>query len=305
MKSKEDILNGFIEEHFLNLFKKKIHSSQKEKIFYDNKNSFPYILAGKDKNIFLSFPCLSGPKLDNKNFEEKFTEFLKKEKIEQGYFLVCFNAQHLFEKNLSFEFKKKKIKIFSLNLKDIKLQNFRRDTRYALNKSIRKFKIKFSLTKNNKNIHNFLFHYGEISNQGKFSQLYRFKKEEIIKLLKSKLWKLSSLYILNEGKKVYLGGCILCLDKNFNYVDQTFLSYNKQIENSSRRTIYETANFFKKYFSRYNLGGGITEDDSLSKFKLGFSPEISLFTKIFFCKKNSHLIEKFKNFEFDKKWPEL
>ena len=107
----------------------------------------------------------------------------------------------------------------------------------------------------------------------------------------------------NNTKDNYLGGCIISLNHEINEVDQTFISYNDNFSNASKFLIYLSANFFGKYFNRYVLGGEITKNDNLGKFKQSFSTKISFFTRMFFCKKNNKDYKKFKLMTEIERWP--
>ena len=59
------------------------------------------------------------------------------------------------------------------------------------------------------------------------------------------------------------------------------MSYNDNFNNASKFLIYLSANFFRKYFDRYLLGGEITKNDNLGKFKEFFSKKYPFLQECF------------------------
>lgn len=297
--------NGFCEQNFIDLFRNKNPLVEKSLIYQFEKTKFPFFLIkNNEEKILTTLPCLSGPKEINNEFGANFEDqILNKYEIDKGYLLICNDMTGFLNYSEDYEFKTFTFKVYSIDLKTLNYENFKRDTRSAIKKNLKKYSTLITLSKSDRNIKNFYEYYKKTAERKKFAPLYNFTYSEIKSLLHSKLWKLFSVYIKNNTKDNYLGGCIISLNHEINEVDQTFMSYNDNFNNASKFLIYLSANFFRKYFDRYLLGGEITKNDNLGKFKESFSPKISFFTRIFFCKKKNKDYKKFKLITETERWP--
>jgi hypothetical protein len=299
--------NGFCEQNFINLFRNKNPFVEKSLIYQFNKIKFPFFLIKKnEEKILTSLPCLSGPKIVHNDFEADFqNKILNKYQIDKGYLQIGSDLTGFICSSENYEIKKSTFKVYSINLKKLNYENFKKDTKSAIKKSLKKYSTLVTLSKSDRNIKNFYKYYKSISERKNFVSLYKFTYSDIKSLLNSKLWKLFSVYIKNKDEYNYLGGCIISLDRELNEADQTFMSYNYNYKNASKFLIYLSANFFRKYFNEYVLGGEITKNDNLGKFKESFSTKISFFTRLFFCKKNNKDYEKFKAMTEIERWPKI
>lgn len=304
-KSLERNNNGFCEQNFIDLFRNKNPLVEKSLIYQFEKTKFPFFLIkNNEEKILISLPCLSGPKEINNDFRANFqNQILDKYKIDKGYLQICNDMTGFLNYSEDYEFKICTFKVYSLDLKTLNYKNFKKDTRSAVRKNLKKFSTSITLSKSDRNIKNFYKYYKTIAERKKFAALYNLTYSDIKSLLNSRLWKLFSVYIKNSTEDNYLGGCIISLNYEINEVDQTFISYNDNFSNASKFLIYLSANFFGKYFNRYLLGGEITKNDNLGKFKQSFSPKISFFTRMFFCKKNNKDYKKFKLMTEIERWP--
>lgn len=115
-----------------------------------------------------------------------------------------------------------------------------------------------------------------------FAPSYHFKQTDFTQLLQSTKW---ALYLLKCDSKV-IAGCVICeLDAGYDY---TFMASQPDVNDVGRANLL----FFYKYFSEQNkkgyldLGGGIIENDSLARFKLGFGSTPLEFLRLRFVSKS-------------------
>lgn len=293
----------FCNSNFTKLFHEKLKSHYSISVDYFQiiKNKyFPYMrIVDANSNIFVTFPCFSGPQNISKNFLIEITE---KMNFEGGYiqsngeieklpqnFIENFDYNISYKKNFYFDLKND----FNFLINNKMNENSKRVARKFIDE---KKKINIKLTKNSKNIENFLSSYSQSANSKNFSFLFKFNLDEIKYFLKNKFFKLFSVY-KNEQ---YLGGCILSYDKCDKHASVVLITYNYLLKNSSRYTYFTLICFLNKYCKKISIGGSYTKDDSLEKFKLGMGCQSENFYNIKFCKKNSNLNSSFKN---NKKWP--
>ena len=147
------------------------------------------------------------------------------------------------------------------------LQNQKKDAHYRLNKIIKK---KYKLNKYSKDIRNFFIHYKKNQNNKNFSSKYCYNESDFLKIVNIK--NIDYLEILNE-KNEFLSGGIFA--KSFEEVDYLYGVDSGIEQDATRLLIYEAAMHFKNnFFKKLYLGGGTTENDSLSIFKerLGGKP---------------------------------
>jgi len=167
---------------------------------------------------------------------------------------------------------------------EILLNHMKRDSRSRIRKII-KDSSNYRLLKINDNFefysNAFSNLYYNIATHGRFDSQYLFDNNTWLKLVTNSLW---GLYILKYKDEVVAGAVLSDLPCGYDY---TFMGYKQCDIDVSRALIY----FIYKFLSNQDkgfldLGGGIQENDSLARFKLGLGAYKTNFKRVRFVRRN-------------------
>jgi len=123
--------------------------------------------------------------------------------------------------------------------------------------------------------------YDDTATQGRFDSQYFFKKNTWLNLLSNPLW---GLYILKYKNEVVAGAILSDLPNGYDY---TFMGYKQCDIDVSRALIYFIYKFLSNQGKGFlDLGGGIQENDSLARFKLGLGAYKTNFKRVRFVRRN-------------------
>lgn len=148
-------------------------------------------------------------------------------------------------------------------------QNCKRDTRSRL-KSILKHNLIYKIGYDPMFFENYNF----ISKKNNFSNTYSYSKVELYKISESDGIYPISIYD-HDGK--YLGGSIIGRVNEF-LCDYILSAYNTNISNAGRAVLWYTLVASRELgFSQINLGGGVSQGDSLETYKLSFGGRLDEF----------------------------
>ena len=140
--------------------------------------------------------------------------------------------------------------------------------------------------------------YSDNARKNGYSPSYLFSNDSWYTLLKSPEF---NLFLLKYKGEIVSGAVITSIDNAFDY---TFMAYSPIIKDISRANlyfIYEVLNDKARYL---DLGGGITENDSLSKFKVSMGGNPTSFKRYRFIFNTKELL--FENHHFKylmERWP--
>ena len=163
------------------------------------------------------------------------------------------------------------------------LGKMKRDARARVRKILRERSL-FSLCVSQKSegdIETFANLYSETAQKSNFSELYNFTKMHWHILLQSNKW---SLYFLKYNG-ITVAGCVVGSLFNGGF-DYTFMGYKQSTHDVSRAMIIFLAEHMRNQGGLFlDLGGGIEEQDSLARFKLGLAGEAVPFQRYRFIMK--------------------
>ncbi|MBI87321.1 MAG: hypothetical protein CMG63_04490 [Candidatus Marinimicrobia bacterium] len=310
-KIKDDLNSGFKTKEFLEFATNSLHYIDRGFIKAGNHN-FPYIIINKENSIngqhsnFLITPiCFSGP--IGFNLEElhiQINRTLKHYELMGGFIQTCFELNE----NNSFKYYQwgsayidfrtcYKIRLGN-SLEDY-IGKVKNDSKKRL-KNILNEKKKYFLAEasSDKDIKIFAEMYSRNAKESKFSPQYCFTLPCWIELLKNNLFK---LYLLHYKGKVVSGTIITKINSGFDY---TFMAYDREKSDVSRANLLYIARYLNDSGKFLSLGGGIFEDDSLSKFKLSMGGEPYRYARYRFQigldnESNKHIIKK----KLKSRWP--
>jgi hypothetical protein len=170
----------------------------------------------------------------------------------------------------------------SLNLDDsVYLRMLHRDSRYRVRQVIREIE-DFELVRCNTQHENIQFSelYKATAVRSGFSSSYQFQSTEWESLFRSHLWR---LYLLYFRGRVCAGGAICRVSTGF---DLSFLAHNGDYPNAPRALLYLLRkDLYSVNESFLDIGGGIKEGDSLSRFKLSMGFQQVSFMRVKFIKR--------------------
>lgn len=184
------------------------------------------------------------------------------------------------------------------------LSSLKRDSRSRIKKIIR-YQGQFELinTKNVADIAAFCKLYSQTSKRSAFSESYQFSEQQWHQLFTDENWQ---LFLLKHQSRVVAGCVVSRVSGGFDY---TFMAHDPGVYDYSRAIIYFLYNYLSSQSSGYlSLGGGISENDSLARFKLGMGAAPVHFRRIKFVVTNrlqKNVSTNRLNELMEDKWPLL
>ena len=223
----------------------------------------------KDESRFLITPiCLSGPQ--NMCFHQLFssvaslTPWIKGGFIQtrctsfpDANFKLYGDYYAYFDARINFR--------LSLDLdNDSYVSSLHRYSKYAIRKALAQ-RDSFSLSRfsgESSELENFARIYEQTALRVGFDNKYRFRLGQWQRLLESASW---TLYLLKYQSEVIAGAVISGLESGYDY---TFAASEPSVKDSSRVLLYSVREELARNSNgTLDIGGGITDDDSLSAFK--------------------------------------
>ena len=247
-------------EHYIQfLFKKKkpIHLN-----FHENKNSFCLFYEKHKFGINIITPIHFQNEIGNNFFEKNLTKlfnFFKENEV------LCFYIQtrEYIKFNSELINNERFRSCYYLNLNQ-EMEEYLNSTNNLTKRLLKKNNLeKYKLIKTNR-FDNFIKNYLKLSKEKNFSYNYCYKEIEWYKLLDSKL---IEYYELSDNNNNFLFGGVFGIQKN--EIDYLY-GCGSDVNNSASRIFFFKIfeNFKSRKFSKIFLGGGVKENDSLSKFKI-------------------------------------
>lgn len=191
----------------------------------------------------------------------------------------------------------KKLGIFKINTKNIKIENYDQKTRNMIRKNLKngtEFMIVNNNTYNFKQLRVFTENYISSMKNKKVDKFYYFNDDYYNKL--EHIIKANKGFLINAYKSnVCVGGAIFLYNNSNSYYH---LSYQKNVPGIMNSIIFVATKYLYKLNKKLLLLGGgnlNSEDDNLLKFKLKMSNSYDYFyleTKIFNSKVYSEILEK-------------
>ena len=241
---------------------------------------FPYLIVSRKNQAFsdgasfiISPICLSGA--SNFNIERGYAEIQNAIPGHQlaGGFLQTRDTDfdsNVFQKsdNWNIYIDSRTNYRIPLGLTDDELlATMKRDSRLRSRKLLRnssEYQI-FKVEKDDKSaVDLFSTMYADTAERANFSESYRFTREQFSILLSSDKW---ALYFLQANGTVASGAIIAQVNGGFDY---TFMAYKPGLPDISRANILYLYKLLSAEHAGYlDLGGGISENDALARFKLG------------------------------------
>ena len=254
--------------------------------FIINTNKFP------DDEFLITPICLSGPDIESISILDNISDL----NISGGFIQTRYasNDSNCFiQTNQFIAFKDRRYNYrIDLRISDSDyIKKMKPDARQRIKKLLKNFGSDTELCKTNsaKDIQTFASIYEDTAERVNFSLAYRFDKKDWEVLLSDEAW---SLYLLKFKNEV-ISGCIVSRQRNNNY-DFTFMAHKKDFNDAPRLLIFYLRNYLSGVFKDgfLDLGGGISENDSLANFKNRLGSDKVGFERIRFISKT--FIEKYK-----------
>lgn len=303
-------MNGFASDQFLD-FASKNDSNILLKDYYKTIDGykFPvYIKCQGTLNFLITPICFSGPLrfAENQEFKRLFDRYINynikggfiqtREPIKQESSLGNVENYHFFKDHrINY-----RLPIYDKD-QDWLLNMGRSARRYSkiIIKQLSRYKLEEVETFDRKKIKIFSELYNETSNRLRFEKQYRFNYNSWNNLLKSKSQK---LYLLYEKNRVIAGTVITQTDE-IDCLDYTFVTHDMSIKNIGRINLIKIVEYFRIKNIRYlDLGGGISDSDNLSRFKMEMGGIPTNFKRIRFVWNEND--KEYENFNFLKaRWP--
>lgn len=289
------VINGFATSQFIEFSKQANPDVVEFGILetVNNESTYPYFIVQRNKDIlkgeakFLLSPiCFSGS--HNINFiEELESGTLSTADISGGFIQTRDDkpVKSKFITTVDFYAYVDTRTNYRLTLgldNDVFLSNMRRDSRSRV-RSILKNSSRFNLFKVEENLSYyakiFSFLYADTAKRSGFSSLYQFDFKGWYTLLSSPLW---DLFLLEYDGEIVAGAVVCQIQRGFDY---TFMGYKVNKADFSRAIIIFIYRYLSIYEGQYlDLGGGISENDSLSRFKIGLGGQKTSFNRMRFAR---------------------
>lgn len=265
---------GFSTRNFLEFSTNNLQYVERGVISLGGKNDLPFIIIQKTNSLFnkenfiITPICFSGPNnFDISEFYEIVHEQLKSFKIRGGFIqtrdtLVPESYEIIFKWGVVFIDSRANYRFYLNDENDITMK-MKRDSRLRVRKLLRN-KNEFSLIKADSEyeINAFAKLYSDNARDNRYSKFYSFAIDSWRRLLKSDDF---NLFLLRYKGKIVSGAIITTIDNAYDY---TFMAYSNIINDISRANLYFIYKMLKDKGTHLDLGGGISENDSLAQFKL-------------------------------------
>lgn len=302
-------MNPFGTKEFLEFGKPKDLEIVDQGIFTTYEDDFLpyYIVKIKENNYIITPICLSGPSHFSivKNLQ-KIKKVFHKYELFGGYIQTreIINYQPKFFDSGDFVYYlnyRTNYRVLIQQSLELQKDNFNRTTKrycnYILkNYSLDDFQFERIDYKNNIGLSFFHKYYNITANEKYFKEKYRFELKNWKNLLLSEYFNLYNVYYNGEFVS---GTMITNLIDGFDY---TFVTHNKKFKHSARINIIILFNYLKNIIkdTYIDLGGGVSEGDSLTSFKKGVGGKPINFKNVKFCFK----INDKKDYSFmEGNWP--
>lgn len=237
-------------------------------IYNENKiiDSFPFELIDvkyKKYKIARCLPGFSGPSgnyFSNSNFN-KLVDCFDHLNVICLYLLSRCPSQNKFS-----SYRTNYKVVLDRDLPQI-INSFRRDSRSRCNK-YKSFLGDYSIELGSKNVGEFSLQYKLLSEKHNFPEIYCLDYKKLTYLLKSNFIQL--LTVRNSNSQ-WVGGCILAMQYSpLPTIDYLYSCYSNAIKDSNRIMLLKLYEYgISNKFEEILLGGGISENDSLARFKEG------------------------------------
>ncbi len=185
---------------------------------------------------------------------------------------------------------------------DSLLTRMKRDSKSRIKKILKQYS-NFSLTttKSPEDLQFFSSLYSKCANRLSFSAQYRFELTNWLSLIEEHNW---NLFILNFDDNP-VAGCVTA--KVNDGVDYTFMAYqSSELDFSRAMILFLYLHLSERESGFLSLGGGISENDALSKFKLSMGGEPQYFRRLKFANRkalNTGVSEKNVQEAMRLRWP--
>lgn len=262
-----------------------VKTSHSNSYFPALRTSLSDVLTNKKNNFIVSPICLSGShdidfaselesgSLGKQGFFGGFLQSRDHSEFSPGYskagnYLLYTDSRTNYRLNLDSDL-------------DSLLKKMKRDSRSRVRKLlIKRHLLKLKRIENNLDRNSEIFHrlYNATATRSSFPSSYIFQKNQWKTLLKCDLW---NLYFVEYDGDIVSGAIVANLPNSGS--DYTFMGYDSSDIDASRANIillYEQLSLDGKKF--LDLGGGISEGDSLARFKKGLGSEKTLFKRVRF-----------------------
>ncbi len=303
-------MSGFSTEEFLNFSTIKIdnilHTAVSKTAFGEE---YPVLVVNKNDRNFLITPiCLSGPS----SFDERTDFKILLDQFEK--FNICggfLQTRHSIEESEEFgrvenvEFFKDYRTNFRFNFDEVNvlLQKMHKSSKRYSKKILadaENYTLKKIAHDDLDSIELFSKMYHNTSVRLEFSESYKFELQSWISLLSSKI---SELYLLYYKDRLVSGTVINPVKGGFDY---TFVTHDLEFKNSGRANVL----FLAKYLNQnsegkyMDLGGGMIEGDSLSRFKKELGCTSEFFKRIRFVVPKNYGGKNFETNLLKGYWPQ-
>ena len=275
--------------------------------------NFPYYITSSKKfssDDFLITPiCISGPQLDSATILRNLDN--ADLNISGGFIQTrfgCFDCSNFItsDKFVAFRDSRSNYRL-DLCLTDFEyIHTMKRDARQRIRKLLKQFhgELKLNVGNTALEIEAFSLLYDETANRINFSSSYRFGQKDWKHLLASSEWQLYEL----QFKSKIIAACIVSSIENKGY-DFTFMAHDDSFKDAPRLLIYYLRSYLRSICAEgfLDLGGGISENDSLAKFKSRLGSKKIPFERIRFMSKDfierNRLDSTLINYYLQNAWP--
>jgi len=281
-------MSGFSSSEFLDFSYSSTNDILHKGIFTtSNGEDFPYFIVEKNgRNFFVTPICLSGPSVfdEEKDFA-LLQDKLKDYNLSGGFIQTRQSIEETEElgETASANFFKDYRTNFRLHFGDdnFVLDNMHKSAKRYSKKILaeqEKYTLKLIDSQDLKSIELFANMYSNTAERLEFSDSYKFNLDLWIQLLSSKK---SKLYLLYYEDQLISGTVVNPVPLGYDY---TFVTHDTSFKNSGRaNAIFLLKHLYSIDPSGFlDLGGGVTEGDSLSRFKKEMGCSSQLFKRLRF-----------------------
>tara|TARA_B100000519_G_C14220194_1_gene427136 strand:+ start:144 stop:1094 length:951 start_codon:yes stop_codon:yes gene_type:complete len=293
---KAEVGFGFSTNSFIDFSTSNLEYIEKGLVNLADGHSLPFIILQKTnslynkENFIISPICFSGPSyFEMSEFYEIVQEQLKSFNIKGGFIqtrdsLPIKTAKVVYNWGAVFIDTRTNYR-FYLNQTDDIILKMKRDSRTRIRKLLKnKDEFSVSIADSKYEINIFLNLYLNNAKKNGYSKLYLFSNDSWYKLLESDDF---NLFLLKYKGEIVSGTVISTIYDAFDY---TFMAYSSIIKDISRANLYFIYKMLNDKGAYLDLGGGITENDSLSKFKLSMGGRPTPFKRYRFLFNSKEII---------------